>query len=411
MKINSEVSLKHHYKKNMILNVSLEERKIVIVIVSDVLMGEGNGTNVATMNLVRYLTSKGYEVRILSPFKGKDKVEHYYIVPKLNLGPFNYFIDKVGVQLAKADDEIIEKCLVDCDYIHAIVPFHLCNKVIRIAKERHIPVSCGFHMQAENLTSYFGLHESKFINKAVYKFIYKTTFSKCDAIHYPTTFIRDTFESNIKKITKGYVISNGVALDMKKKEVSKPKEYQDKIIISSVGRLAREKSQDTLIKALKYSKYEKDIQLIFAGQGLKEKKYRDLAKNLTNPIVMKQFKREEIVDLMNYSDLYVHPATIELEGIACIEALACQKVTIVSDSKKSATKSFVSDSRCIFKQRNPKDLARVIDYFIEHPEVRKQVEDSYQDFAKEHSVKNCMEKMEKMILETKEKVSKLFPAI
>lgn len=101
MKVNSEVSLKHHYKKNMILNVSLEERKIVIVIVSDVLMGEGNGTNVATMNLVRHLTSKGYEVRILSPFKGKDKVEHYYIVPKLNLGPLNYLLIKLVFNLRK----------------------------------------------------------------------------------------------------------------------------------------------------------------------------------------------------------------------------------------------------------------------------------------------------------------------
>ena len=376
---------------------------MVIVIVSDVLVGEGNGTNVATMNLVRHLTSKGYEVRILSPLKGVDKEEKYYVVPTKSLGPLDHLIDKVGVKFAKADDEIIKKCMKDADYVHAIVPFHLCNKVIKLAKERHIPVSCGFHMQAENLTSYFGLNEVQFVNKAVYKVIYKTTFSKCDAIHYPTEFIRNVFETNIKRKTPGYVISNGVTPDMVKKYVEKPVEFRDKIIISSVGRLAREKSQDTLIKAMKYSKHEKDIQIILAGQGLKEKKYRKLAKNLTNPIIMKQFKREDIVNLLNYSDLYVHPATIELEGIACIEALACQKVTIVSDSKKSATRYFVDDKKCIFKQRNPKDLARVIDFYIDHPEEQQKVIDGYKDFAKEHSVSRCMEKMEQMILETKAK--------
>ena len=229
------------------------------------------------------------------------------------------------------------------------------------------------------------------------------TFSRADAIHYPTQFIRDIFETNIHRKTNGYVISNGVSPDMKKVETPKPEEYKNKIVISSVGRLAREKSQDTLIKAIKYSRHEKDIQLILAGQGLKEKKYRKLAKNLTNPIVMKQFKRDEVVDLMNYSDLYVHPATIELEGIACIEALACQKVTIVSDSKKSATRLFVDDPKCIFKQRNPRDLAKVIDYYIEHPEERKKVEDGYKNFAEEYSVLRCMEKMEQMILETKAK--------
>ena len=376
---------------------------MVIVIVSDVLMGEGNGTNVATMNLVKHLSSKGYEVRILSPFKGESNAEQYYVVPAKNLGIFNHLVDKVGVKLAKADDEVIEKCMKDVDYVHAIVPFTLCNKVINLAKERHIPVSCGFHMQAENLTSYFGLNEVQFVNKAVYKFIYKTTFSKCDAIHYPTEFIRNIFESNIKKKTPGYVISNGVPADMVKKEVNKPDEFKDKIVISSVGRLANEKSQDTLIKALKYSKYEKEIQIVLAGQGLNEHKYRHLAKDLTNPIVMKQFSREEVVDLFNYSDLYVHPAIVELEGIACIEALACQKVTIVSDSKKSATRFFVDDKKCIFKHRNPKDLARVIDYYIDHPEERQKVIDGYKDFAIEHSVKRCMEMMEQMILETKSK--------
>lgn len=373
---------------------------MVITIVSDVLCGEGNGTNVATMNLVRSLISKGHEVRILSPYSSNKKgKERYYVVPVQSFGIFDHLIDKVGVKLAKADDSVIEECLKDTEYIHAIVPFTLCNKVINIAKKRNIPVSCGFHMQAENLTSYFGLEADKLANHMVYKWIYRNTFSKADAIHYPTQFIRDIFESNIHKKTNGYVISNGVAVDMKKKEVAKPKEFKDKIVISSVGRLSVEKSQDTLIKAMKYSKYEKDIQLVLAGQGLKEKIFRKLAKNLTNPIVMKQFPREEVVDLINYSDLYVHPAIVELEGIACIEALACQKVTIVSDSKKSATRLFVDDPRCIFKKRNPKDLARVIDYFIEHKEERKKVEDGYKDFATEYSVTNCMDKMEKMILE------------
>lgn len=294
----------------------------------------------------------------------------------------------------------------DTDYVHAIVPFHLCNKVIKLAKERNIPVSCGFHMQAENLTSYFKLDHIRPVNIGVYRFIYKTTFSKADAIHYPTRFIRNVFERNIHHKTNGYVISNGVSPDMRKKEVEKPAEFKDKIVISSVGRLAKEKAQDTLIKAMKYSKYEKNIQLILAGQGLKEHNYARLAKNLTNPIVMKQFSRADVVDLMNYTDIYVHPAVTELEGIACIEALACQKLTIVSDSRKSATKLFVSSKRCIFRHKNPRDLARVIDYFIEHPDMKKKVEDSYKDFADDYSVEKCMEKMEKMIIETAEKKKK-----
>ena len=38
--------------------------------------------------------------------------------------------------------------------------------------------------------------------------------------------------------------------------------------------------------------------------------------------------------------------------------------------------------------------------------MKKKVEDSYKDFADDYSVEKCMEKMEKMILETAEKKRK-----
>ena len=103
--------------------------------------------------------------------------------------------------------------------------------------------------------------------------------------------------------------------------------------------------------------------------------------------------------MLNYSDMYVHPAEIELEGISCLEAIACGKLTIVSDSKLSATKEFAIDDKCIFKCRNPKDLARVIDYWIDHPEEAKEYEQKYLDSAKVFNQDECMKKMEEMMLE------------
>ena len=372
-----------------------------IVIVSDVLCNEGNGTNVATMNLVRYLMDHNYDVRVLCPYSDKEDDDRFYIVPTLDLKIFNGILDRVGVKLSHADDNVINECLDGADYIHAIVPFHLCNTVIRLANKYNIPVSIGFHMQAENLTSYFGLKNFGLVNHWVYKYIYRNTFSKVDAIHYPTKFIRDIFEKNIHCHTNGYVISNGVNPDMRPRIVEKPQQFADKIVISSVGRLSKEKSQDTLIKAVLNSKHEKEIQLVLAGQGLQEGKFRRLAKKLTNPIVMQQFTREEVVNIMHYSDIYVHPAIVELEGIACIEALACQKLTIVSDSKKSATRLFVRDKKCIFKKRNYKSLSKLIDYFIDHPEEKERIEKLYDGFADEYSIEHCMSRMEQMILETK----------
>ena len=167
----------------------------------------------------------------------------------------------------------------------------------------------------------------------------------------------------------------------------------------TTGRYSREKSQDTLIKAIKYSKYKSKIQLILGGQGTKEKYYRRLAKNLPIPPIFKFFSRTEIIDVLNYADIYAHPAEVELEGIACLEAIACGKLTIVSNSKLSATKEFAIDEKCIFKNRNPKSLAKVIDYWIEHPEEKAEYEQKYLESANVFNQEECMKKMEKMLFE------------
>lgn len=377
---------------------------MIVTIVCDVLGEENNGTTVAAMNLIRYLKSQGHTVRILCGDQDKKGMEDVYVVPNLNFGKvLNKYVSKVGVTLAKPDKEIITQALTGCDLCHIMVPLSLGLSACNIARKIHLPITAGFHMQAENFTSYFKLNKIKYANNLVYKYIWKNQFQYVDGIHYPTKFIRDIFESNIKKETPGYVISNGVHSYVQKRETPKPDKWKDKIIILSTGRYSREKSQDTLIRAINLSKYKDDIQLILAGKGQKEKQYRDLCQKFGIKAHFGLFGRNELIDVLNYSDLYVHPAEIELEGIACLEAIACGKLTIVSDSQLSATKEFAVDDRCIFKNRDYKDLARVIDYWIENKEDKIEVEEKYLHSAFTFNQEECMKKMEQMMLEIIEK--------
>ena len=152
-----------------------------------------------------------------------------------------------------------------------------------------------------------------------------------------------------------------------------------------------------LIKAVGKSKYKDQIQLIFAGQGLKEKHYKKLSKHCKIlPPIFKIFSRPDLIKCLNYADLYVHPARVELEGIACLEAIRCGKATIVSDSEKSATKLFAVDERCVFKNDDSADLAEKIDYFIENPEFRKEIGEKYFKYGEIFEQKACMDQMEQM---------------
>lgn len=380
---------------------------MIITIVCDVLGEENNGQTIAGMNLIRFLQKQGHTVRILCADQDKKGQENYYIVPNYDFGKMiNAYVHRVGVTLAKPDTDIIKEALTGADHVHIMTPLGLGMAATKMATEMRLPMTAGFHMQAENFTSYFKLNKVKPVNTLVYKYIYKHVYRFVGGIHYPTKFIRNTFEGRIKTVTPGYVISNGVHSYVQRRETEKPSDLKDKVVILSTGRYAREKSQDTLIKAIYHSKYKDKIQLILGGQGLKEKKYRKLAENLPIAPIFKLFSRTDIIDVLNYCDLYVHPAEVELEGIACLEAIACGKLTIVSDSKGSATKEFAVDEKCIFKNRNPKDLARVIDYWIEHEDERKEYEQKYLTSSKTYSQDECMKGMEQMIFEVVENKKK-----
>ena len=227
---------------------------------------------------------------------------------------------------------------------------------------------------AENITAYLHLDKFKALNTQIYRHMYKTLYKKVDGIHYPTGFIKYHFEYEIGgKQTPGYIISNGADRAFKKRDVARPAEYEGKYIVASTGRYSREKRQEALIKAVLRSKYESEIQLVLAGHGARDKYYKRISKKLTNPPIFKVFSREDMAKLLNISDLYVHPAYIELEGIACLEAMKCGVPTIVSDSPLSATYDFAADEKCIFEDGNIDMLAERIDALIKDPAERARI--------------------------------------
>ena len=371
---------------------------MIVTVACDIYGRKNNGSDIVADNLITFLQRQGHEVRILCADQSKKNVPGYYVVPPLFLiKPLRDYVDKVGVTLPVPDLKIIDDAVKGADIVHVMMPFALGLTAAKYALHYKIPITAGFHAQAENITGYLGLEKVENANKLVYHFIYNHLYKYCAAIHYPTKFIRDVFEESIGKTTPGYVISNGVHSYVKRRPSEKPEEYKDKIVILTTGRYAEEKDQGTLIKAVKLSKYADKIQLILGGEGIKEKEYRKLAEGMPVPPLFKFYSRTEIIDVLNYADIYVHPAKVELEGISCIEAIACGKLTIVSDSKLSATHNFAVDEKCIFHAEDEKDLARVIDYWIEHPEERKEYENKYLNSAVAFDQEKCMEKMEDML--------------
>jgi 1-acyl-sn-glycerol-3-phosphate acyltransferase len=165
-----------------------------------------------------------------------------------------------------------------------------------------------------------------------------------------------------------------------------------------IGRLADEKRQDLIIKAVKHSKYRDSIQLHFVGRGPMYAKYRELGTGLPNPphFVLQFIPQEELVDLIQKIDIYVHASEVELESLSCLEAITCGKVPIISDSKKSAASQFALDERSLFKKGNYLDLRDKLDYWIEHPEEREKMGGEYAKLGKMYDISYSVLKMEQL---------------
>lgn len=372
-----------------------------VLVVCDVLGEENNGTTIAAMNLIRFLKSSGDNVRILCADKNRAGEKNTFVVPNIYLGCLiNHILKKNNVALAYPKTSVIKEALKNVDVVHVILPFALGVKTAKIARKMGIPVTAGFHCQAENFTSHiFNTMNSKLINKLVYKTFYRKLYKYVNAIHYPTEFIKDVFKETVKRKTNAYVISNGVNDIYKKQNVIREEVLNNKFNILFIGRLSKEKSHPVLLKAIKYSKYKDKIQLVFAGKGPREKNIVKLAKKLKiNMPIINFYSREDLVKVINSSDLYVHPAEIEIEAISCLEAITCGVVPIISDSPRSATNRFALSDQNLFKNNDPKDLARKIDYWIEHPNEKMECSNNYIGYTMKFNQTDCMIKMRNMLL-------------
>ena len=366
---------------------------MIITIVADVLGAENNGTTITIKRLISGLIERGHTVKVVSPYKDeKSENPKYYTVGVRSFGILNKYVAKNGVELGKPDKKIIRQAIEGSDVVHIELPFKMGKAAVKICKKLDIPFTTAFHCQPENFSSHLGLKNCKPFNEYLYWY-YKTSFFKrAKYIHCPSEFIKSEIERHHYKAKK-YAISNGVIPTYVKRKVEKPAELKDKYCILFVGRFSKEKCHNILIESMKYSKYADKIQLIFAGNGPLEEKIRKLGAKLKNPPIIGFYTKEELSDIINYSDLYCHPSDIEIEAISCIENLTCGKVPVICNSKRSATRFFALDERSLFKPNDPKDLAKKLDYWIEHPEEKEEMGEKYQEYAKQFKIENSLDRM------------------
>ena len=376
-----------------------------------------NGTTASCIRFARELEKKGHEVTIVGCDRiVGEKYHRYYGLPKYHFPVTDPLIVKGGFLLCRMIYDTLYEAIKGQDLVHVFLPFKLSNVCRLIAQEQGIAVTTAFHIVPQNVTAAMHLAKSKLINSILLYSFKRYLYNQIKYVHCPSQMAADIMKKHKFKYNEPRVISNGVIPFFHQIEVRKPKEFADKFVVCMSGRLVDEKRQDLIIKAVARSKYNDKIQVILCGQGANYNRYLRLAKSrkLANPLVIKFCSPEELRETLNYIDLYIHASDYEIEGIAAIEAITCGAVPLISDSRFCATKEFALDKEhCLFKHGSPKDLAKKIEWFYEHPEEMKELKKTHLEDSKKYALSIQVDQLEQMFIDAynEHKKGKDLPAI
>ena len=375
-----------------------------ILLVIDTYDTNNNGTSISAQRFAAVLREHGNEVRILTTGEpAPDK----FVLKEFKVPLFNDLIHSHGFQFAQVDLDIIREAVAWADIVHCMMPFALETATKLIADQMHKPSTAAFHIQPENMTSSIGLGKAEWLNDRFYYTFRFLLYQHFNHIHVPSQFMADELVKRGYK-AKIHVISNGIDPDF---IAAGQRKLSDRgncltsssdsghITITMVGRLSGEKRQDVIINAVPFSKYADRIQLVFAGKGPKYDEYMELGKQLKNPPQFVFLSKPELIDLLLHTDLYVHASDMESEAISCIEAFATGLVPVIANSEDSATPQFALDGRSLFAPGRPKDLARAIDWWLDHPDEKAKMEREYAESAKKYDIDTSVRLCEQMFRE------------
>ena len=371
----------------------------VLIVCNNAYM-RGNGLCTAVLALVRRLKASGVEARLMACENPDPKGEQpEYPLKHFKFPLFEPIIQSNGFRYATYNKKMATEAILWADVVHLSEGFPLEGMTARLAHKLGKPCVGSYHLFTENIMANLGMRKARLLNHLVTLWWRKAVYDRCTHVHCPTETVKQyLLDNNFKAEMR--VITNGMDITEETEPAQMPQ--TDPIVVLCVGRLSNEKSQSTLLEAMRHSKYAQRIQLHFAGKGPYLERYIKMADKLVSDSVICHrpsfgfYKPAELRDLTRQAYLYIHCAWVEVEGLSCAEAIMQGVVPIIAEGKLTATSQFALDERSLFPESDAKALAERIDWWIEHPQERAEMGQQYAESVKRYDAKEANSRMIEM---------------
>lgn len=400
-----------------------EPLKLLFVINN--LYTRGNGLSASARRTITLLRERGHDVRVLSSGSAEQAQACNFTAPEFALPARRFpladaIISAQGYAFAKPKRKVIKQAVAWADVVHLEEPFGLQARTAHVAKRAGKPVLATYHIHPENITATIHLDGLWPLNALLLASWRRRIYALAQVVQCPSDSVRQRLQRwglGDKLVT----ISNGVGLapskpaagtkteycapgrqqaEAKQAPVKAQPESEQIYRLLVVGRFSREKDQATILKAMRHSRYASQIQLVFAGRGPTEKSLRRAASRLVRDGALKHAPSFNFFDAAGLdaqaeqADLYIHAAFIEVEGLSCLEVLRHGVVPVIAHSPLTATSQFALDAHSRFKARDPKALARAIDYWLSDNDRRQTEAQKYLNIGAHYDINDCVSRLE-----------------
>lgn len=368
---------------------------------------KGNGLAASARRTVKKLREAGLDVQVLSGPNPDPKGEQpMFLLDSLTLPLVDFIVKKQGYEFAKTELDVIEAAVDWADVVHVEEAFVLQAATCFVARKKGKAITGTYHLHPENLFASAGLEKSRAFNDSVMRFWRDTVFNKCRILQCPTDNVRWRlnkwhYKAELRVISNGLVLEDLMHIspeDAKMAQKATNAPYQ----LLAIGRFSKEKDYITLLKAMRYTPFAKDIQLVFAGRGPKEAQLKEYAAKLVKKGVLRHeplfdfFSLPQLQQLAAASDLYIHCAFIEVEGLSCMEAIQTGLVPIIAKCDLSATAQFAQSPASVYRARNAHQLANRITYWLAHEPERKAEAEKYRNLGIRYNIDDSVKALVKM---------------
>jgi|SaaInlStandDraft_1057018.scaffolds.fasta_scaffold03309_2 1,2-diacylglycerol 3-alpha-glucosyltransferase len=336
-----------------------------------------NGTVVSTRRFVAALSNQ-FHFKILKMGNAPEQIaQNEFHFSKLSIPGANRIIDQMQAPLARPNRRLLEVVIADCDLIHVQYPFLLAHQAIRTARLLGKPVISSFHVQPENIQRNLRLNQA-FVTRWLYRLFVSQFYQASDRVIAPSEFAKTLLtQHGVSRPID--VLSNGVTADFFAS--SRHHVRSDQFQILSVGRLAQEKQQSLLLKAVARSQYRAKIHVTLAGTGPAEVDLKTLAVKLGVRATIGRVTDDQLHDLYAAADVFVQCSRVELEGMSALEAMAAGCPTLLNRTETSALSELIQDPLGAFTDEAPNILTQKLDALLSNPDARQFLTDRNQAFA------------------------------